>query len=53
MATAMKKLIIISYKKVLIDENASKAHLSIVFLDKNYNVDQDYIITFMWERGAL
>jgi len=53
MATAMKKLIMISYKKVLIEENVSKAHISIVFVDKNYSVDQDDTITFMWERGTL
>jgi hypothetical protein len=53
MATGMKKLIIISCAKVLIDGNASNTHLSRVFVDKNYSVDQDDIITFMWERGAL
>jgi hypothetical protein len=53
MATAMKKLIILSWAKVLIDGDASKTHLLIVFVDKNYSVDQDDIITFMWERGAL
>jgi len=53
MATAMKKLIMISYKKVLIEENVSKAYISIVFVDKNYSVDQDDTITFMWERGTL
>jgi hypothetical protein len=53
MATAMKKLIIISCVTVLIDGNASKTHLSRVSVDKNYSVDQDDIITFMWERGAL
>jgi hypothetical protein len=53
MATAMKKLIILSCTKVLIDGNASKTHFSIVFVDKNYSADQDDIITFMWERGAL
>jgi predicted secreted protein len=53
MATVMKKLIIISCTKVLIDGNASNVRLSRVFVDNNYSVDQDDIITFMWERGAL
>jgi hypothetical protein len=51
MATAMKKLIIFSCTKVLIDDNTSKTHLSRVFVDKNYSVNQDDIITFMWGRG--
>jgi hypothetical protein len=53
MATAMNKLITISCAKVLIDGNASKTPLSRVFIDNNYSVGQDDIITFMWERGAL
>jgi hypothetical protein len=47
----MKKLIIFSCTKVLIDDNTSKTHLSRVFVDKNYSVNQDDIITFMWGRG--
>ena len=53
MATVMKKLIISSCAKVLIDGNASNTRVSRVFVDNNYSVDQDDIITFMWERGGL
>ena len=53
MATAMKKLIILSCTKVLIEGNISKTHTTKVLIDKNYSIDQGHIITLMWERGAL
>jgi hypothetical protein len=50
MATVMKKLIIICCAKALVDRNASNTRVSRVFVDNNYSVGQDDIITFMWER---